>query len=137
MAVDDIRRMRTVGLLAEGGAGKTSLGEALLLGAGATSRMGHTEDGSSTFDFEPEEVRRKITLSTAFHSLSWKRHDVMLIDPPGYANFLSDTRYAMEAMSGAVFLGHLAGHFKVESERLWEWANELSASHHIPDSHGP
>lgn len=126
MAVDDIRRMRTVGLLAEGGAGKTSLGEALLLGAGATSRMGHTEDGSSTFDFEPEEVRRKITLSTAFHSLSWKRHDVMLIDPPGYANFLSDTRYAMEAMSGAVFLGHLAGHFKVESERLWEWANELT-----------
>lgn len=126
MAVDDIRRMRTVGLLAEGGAGKTSLGEALLLASGATSRMGHTEDGSSTFDFEPEEVRRKITLSTAFHSLSWKRHDIMLIDPPGYANFLSDTRYAMEAMSGAVFLGHLAGHMKVESERLWEWANELT-----------
>jgi elongation factor G len=125
MAVDDIRRMRTVGLLAEGGAGKTSLGEALLLAAGATSRMGHTDDGSSTFDFEPEEIRRKITLSTAFHSLSWKRHDIMLIDPPGYANFLSDTRSAMEAMSGAVFLGHLAGHAKVESERLWEWANEL------------
>ncbi|MSQ47806.1 MAG: elongation factor G [Deltaproteobacteria bacterium] len=126
MAMDDIRRMRTVGLLAEGGAGKTSLGEALLLGAGATSRMGHTEDGSSTFDFEPEEVRRKITLSTAFHSLSWKRHDLMLIDPPGYANFLSDTRYAMEAMSGAVFLGHLGGHLKVESERLWGWADELN-----------
>jgi elongation factor G len=126
MAMDDIGRMRTVGLLAEGGAGKTSLGEALLLGAGATSRMGRTEDGSSTFDFEPEEVRRKITLSTAFHSLSWKRHDVMLIDPPGYANFLSDTRYAMEAMNGAVFLGHLAGHLKVESERLWGWANELN-----------
>jgi elongation factor G len=125
MAVDDIRRMRTVGLLAEGGAGKTTLGEALLLAAGASTRMGRVEDGSSTFDFEPEEVRRKITLSTAFHSLSWKRHDVMLVDPPGYANFLSDTRYAMEAMGGAVFLGHLAGHLKVESERLWEWANEL------------
>ena len=125
MAVDDIRRMRTVGLLAEGGAGKTSLGEALLLAAGSTTRMGRTDDGSSTFDFEPEEIRRKITLSTAFHSLSWKRHEIMLIDPPGYANFLSDTRYAMEAMSGAVFFGHLAGNIKVESERLWEWANEL------------
>ena len=125
MAVDDIRRMRTVGLLAEGGAGKTTLGEALLLAAGTSTRMGRVEDGSSTFDFEPEEIRRKITLSTAFHSLSWKRHDLMLIDPPGYANFLSDTRYAMEAMSGAVFLGHLAGNIKVESERLWEWANEL------------
>jgi len=125
MAVDDIRRMRTVGLLAEGGAGKTSLGEALLFAAGATTRMGRTDDGSSAFDFEPEEIRRKITLSTAFHTLSWKRHEVIAIDPPGYANFLLDTRCAMEAMSGAIFLGHPSGHLKVESERLWGWANEL------------
>ena len=89
MAVDDIRRMRTIGLLAEGGAGKTSLGEALLYAAGATTRQGRVEDGSSVFDFEPEEIRRKITLSTAFHSLTWKRHHVFLVDPPGYANFLA------------------------------------------------
>jgi elongation factor G len=125
MAVDDIRRMRTVGILAEGGAGKTTLGEALLFAAGATTRMGRVEDGSSVFDFEPEETRRKITLSTAFHSLSWKRHDLMLVDPPGYANFLSDTRHAMEAMGGAIFLGVPSGNLKVESERLWGWADEL------------
>ena len=125
MAVDDIRRMRTVGLLAEGGAGKTTLGEALLFAGGATTRMGRVEDGSSNFDFEPEESRRKITLSTAFHSLSWKRHDLMIVDPPGYANFLSDTRHAMEAMGGAVFIGSPSGNLKVESERLWGWANEL------------
>ncbi|MGH7965936.1 MAG: GTP-binding protein, partial [Candidatus Binatia bacterium] len=83
MAVDDIRRIRTVGLLAEGGMGKTSLGEALLYAAGATTRLGRVDDGSSAFDFEPEEVRRKITLSTAFHTLSWKKHEVFLIDPPG------------------------------------------------------
>jgi len=125
MAVDDIRRMRTIGILAEGGAGKTTLGEALLFAAGATTRMGRVEDGSSVFDFEPEETRRKITLSTAFHSLSWKRHDLMLIDPPGYANFLLDTRHAMEAMGGAIFIGNPSGNLKVESERLWGWANEL------------
>jgi len=125
MAVDDIRRIRTVGLLAEGGAGKTSLGEALLYAAGATSRQGRVDDGSSVLDFEPEEVRRKITLSTAFHSLSWKKHDVFLVDPPGYANFLPDTRYAMEAMHGAVFVASPTGQLKVESERLWGWANEL------------
>lgn len=125
MAVDDIRRIRTVGLLAEGGAGKTSLGEALLYAAGATTRQGRVEDGSSVFDFEPEEIRRKITLSTAFHSLTWKRHHVFLVDPPGYANFLADTRYAMEAMSGAIFVANPTGHFKVESERMWGWANDL------------
>ncbi|HXG22468.1 MAG TPA: elongation factor G [Methylomirabilota bacterium] len=125
MAVDDIRRMRTVGLLAEGGAGKTTLGEALLYAAGATTRPGRVEDGSSVFDFEPEEIRRKITLSTAFHSLTWKRHHVFLVDPPGYANFLADTRYAMEAMSSAVFVANPSGQLKVESERLWGWANDL------------
>src|SRR5581483_3897407 len=125
MAVDDVRRMRTVGLLGEGGAGKTTLGEALLFAAGATTRMGRVEDGSSVFDFEPEETRRKITLSTAFHSLSWKRHDLTLIDPPGYANFLLDTRHAMEAMGGAIFVGNPSGNLKVASERLWRWANEL------------
>jgi elongation factor G len=125
MAVDDIRRMRTVGLLAEGGAGKTSLGEALLYAAGATTRLGRVDDGSSVFDFEPEEVRRKSTLSTAFHSLSWKRHQVFLIDPPGYANFLPETRYAMEAMASAIFVAGPSGQLKVESERLWGWANDL------------
>lgn len=126
MAVDDIRRIRTVGLLAEGGAGKTTLGEALLYAAGTTSRQGRVDDGSSVFDFEPEEVRRKITLSTAFHSLSWKKHQLFLIDPPGYANFLPDTRAAMEAMAGALFVASPTGHLKVESERLWGWANDLS-----------
>lgn len=126
MAVDDIRRIRTVGLLAEGGAGKTTLGEALLYAAGTTSRQGRVDDGSSVFDFEPEEVRRKITLSTAFHSLSWKKHRLFLIDPPGYANFLPDTRAAMEAMAGALFVASPTGHLKVESERLWGWANDLS-----------
>ncbi|MBI3758079.1 MAG: elongation factor G [Deltaproteobacteria bacterium] len=125
MAVDDIRRIRTVGLLAEGGAGKTSLGEALLYAAGATTRQGRVEDGSSVFDFEPEEMRRKITLSTAFHSLTWKRHQVFLVDPPGYANFLADTRYAIEALNGGVFIANPTGHLKVESERIWEWANDL------------
>ncbi len=125
MAVDDIRRIRTVGFLAEGGAGKTSLAEALLYATGATTRLGRVDDGSSAFDFEPEEVRRKITLSTAFHTLVWKRHDFFLVDPPGYANFLPETRYAMEAMTSAVFVGNPTGHLKVESERIWGWANEL------------
>src|SRR5207244_6401349 len=125
MAVDDIRHIRTVGLLAEGGAGKTSLGEALLYAAGATTRLGRVDDGSSVLDFEPEEVRRKITLSAAFHTLSWKKHQVFLIDPPAYAHLLPDTRYAMEAMTGAVFVPSPTGQLKVESERLWGWANDL------------
>ena len=91
MAADDMHSIRTIGLLAEGGAGKTTLGEALLYAAGETTRQGRVEDESSVFDFEPEEMRRKTTLSTAFHTLHWKKHDICLVDPPGYANFLPDT----------------------------------------------
>ena len=122
---DDIRRIRTIGLLAEGGAGKTTLAEALLYAAGTTTRQGRVDDGNSMFDFEPEEIRRKASLSTAAHSITWQRHAICLLDPPGMANFLSDTRYAMEAMSGAVFVAGPAGQLKVESERVWGWANLL------------
>ena len=77
------------------------------------------------FDFEPEEMRRKTTLSTAFHTLHWKKHDICLVDPPGYANFLPDTRYAMEAMGGAIFVANPSGQLKVETERLWNWAKDM------------
>ena len=125
MAAGEIHRIRTIGLLAEGGAGKTTLGEALLYAAGETTRQGRVEDESSVLDFEPEEMRRKATLSTAFHTLHWKKHDICLVDPPGYANFLADTRYAMEAMSGALFIAGPSGHLKVETERLWNWAQDM------------
>jgi elongation factor G len=111
--------------LGEGGIGKTSLGEALLFSAGATTRLGKVSDGTSVLSFEPEEVRRQITISTSFHDLSWKRHSVFLVDPPGYANFLPDTRCCMEAMTGAIFVASPTGHLKVESERVWGWANDL------------
>lgn len=125
MAGNDTQFIRTVGLLAEGGAGKTTLGEALLYAAGETTRQGRVDEESSALDFEPEEIRRKTTLSTAFHTLEWKRHQICLVDPPGYANFLPDTRYAMEAMSGAIFIAGPAGQLKVETERLWNWAGEM------------
>lgn len=125
MAADDVRRIRTVGILGEGGIGKTSFGETLLFSAGATTRLGKVSDGTSVLSFEPEEIRRQITISTSFHDLSWKRHDIFLIDPPGYANFLPDTRCCMEAMGGAVFVASPTGRLKVESERVWGWANDL------------
>ncbi len=123
---EDAKLLRNLGLVGQGGAGKTSLGDALLYAAGVTTRLGRVDDGSSNLDFEPEEVRRKITLTTAFHRLPWRRHEITLVDMPGYANFLADTLNCMRACSGLVFvLSPMPGDMKIEAEKVWARANEL------------
>jgi len=121
-------KLRNVGILGHGGVGKTSLGEAMLFAAGATQRAGRVADGTSILDFEPEEVHRHISLSTAFHSVPWKKSSVYLIDTPGYATFLPDTLNSMRAFRGAVLLLSPSSGLRVETERLWERANEQNIS---------
>ena len=125
MAQVEIERLRNVGILGQGGAGKTSLGEALLFSAGATQRLGRVDDGSSTFDFEAEEIKRKVSISSAFHPLTWNKTSVSLIDTPGYAPFLPDTLQCMRGFGGAVFVLNPSAGFKVESQRVWDRAGEL------------
>ena len=121
-------KLRNVGILGHGGAGKTSLGEAMLFVAGATPRLGRVEDGTSVLDFEPEEVRRHVSISAAFHSLSWKKFSFSLIDTPGYATFLPDAINSMRAFRGGVFLLSPASGLRVETERLWARAIEQNIS---------
>ena len=75
----------------------------MLFAAGATQRLGKVQDGTSVLDHEPEEIKHHVSISTAFHSLSWKKHAITLIDTPGYAAFLADSITSMRAFGGAVF----------------------------------
>ncbi|MFI5395233.1 MAG: elongation factor G [Candidatus Binatia bacterium] len=126
---DDVKLVRSIGVVGQGGVGKTFLADALLFAAGAVTRVGRSDDGSSNFDFEPEEIRRKITLTTAFYSLAWKKHDLTIVDMPGYANFLLDTLNCMRACTGLVFvLPPAADELRVEAEKVWARADEL----HLP-----
>jgi elongation factor G len=124
MAVTELDKLRNVGILGQGGSGKTSLGEAMLFAAGATQRLGKVQDGTSVLDCEPEEIKHHVSISTAFHSLSWKKYPMTLIDMPGYAAFLADSINCLRAASGAVFVINPAVGLRVESERLWTQANE-------------
>ena len=128
MAAAEFDKLRNVGILGQGGSGKTSLGEAMLFAAGATQRLGRVLDGTSVLDFEPEEIKHRVTISTAFHSLTWKKHGITLIDTPGYAAFLADSVNSIRAMGGAVFLLNPTVGVRVESERLWARANEDGVS---------
>src|SRR4030095_7827508 len=99
--------------------------DALLFAAGGTTRLGRTDDGSSSFDTEPEEHRRKSTITAALHPASWRKHDLTLIDTPGYSAFLHDTRNCLTAATGVVLvLGPTGGEIKVETEKIWAWCQE-------------
>ena len=123
---DDVKLVRSVGVIGQGGAGKTSLADALVFAAGAATRLGRVDDGSSNFDFEPEEIRRKTTLTTALCSLTWKKHEITVVDTPGYANFLPDALNCLRACTGVIFtLMPAADELRVEAEKLWARAAEL------------
>jgi len=124
MAIGELEKLRNVGILGQGGCGKTSLGEAMLFAAGVTQRLGRVQDGTSVLDHEPEEVKHHASISTAFHSLAWKKFPFQLIDTPGYAAFLADSINCMRAFGSAVFVLNPAVGFRVESERLWAKAND-------------
>src|SRR3989475_1935184 len=127
MPAEEVTRLRTVAVVGQGGAGKTTVADALLFAAGAGSRLGRVDDGSSAFDIEPEEVRRKSSITAALHHAAWRKHELNLIDTPGYSAFLHDTRNCLRAATGAVLvLGPTGGEVKVEMEKIWAWCEELA-----------
>jgi elongation factor G len=123
---DDVKLVRSVGVVGQGGAGKTSLADALVFAAGAATRLGRVDDGSSSFDVEPEEIRRKTTLTTGLCSLTWKKHEMTVLDTPGYANFLPDALNCLRACTGVIFtLAPATNELRVEAETLWARTEEL------------
>jgi len=121
----DTAKLRNLGIVAHGGAGKTSLTEAMLFTAGMIDRLGRVDDGTSTMDFEPEEIKRKITISSSLDHCEWNGHSLHIVDTPGYGNFIADTRACMRALGGCVVILSAISGVKVQTEEVWEWANEF------------
>ncbi len=121
-------RIRNVVLVGHGGAGKTSLAEALLHVAGATTRVGRVEDGTTVTDFEPEETERQISLNVAVASCEWKGHKINILDAPGYADFIGDALAALRVADMAIFVVSAVDGVEVQTEALWRAASD----EHIP-----
>ncbi len=115
-------KIRNVALVAHGGAGKTTLTEALLFCAGATTRLGRVEDGTTTTDFDEDEIRRKISISAAMAWCEWKGRKVNLVDTPGFAAFLTDAKNALRVVDGAVVVVGAPDGVKVQTEKVWSIA---------------
>ena len=100
----DTAKIRNLGIIAHGGAGKTSLSEAILFDTGMIDRLGRVDDGSSTMDFEPEEIKRRISITSSLDHCEWQGHSIHMVDTPGYGDFIADTRACMRTLDCAVVI---------------------------------
>ena len=119
-------KIRNVAMVGHGGSGKTTLAEALLHIAGATTRLGRVEDGTTVCDHDPEEQVRGFSLSLAVAPFEWKGHKVNLIDTPGYADFVGDAHAALRVADLAVFVVSAVDGVQVQTEVLWRAAADLN-----------
>ncbi|MFA5885353.1 MAG: elongation factor G [Acidimicrobiia bacterium] len=116
-------KIRNVALLGHGGAGKTTVAEALLFVAGAISRVGRVEDGNTVCDYDPEEHKRHLSVSLALAPFQWEGHKVNLIDTPGYADFVGDVAAALHAADLAIFVVSAVEGVEVQTEIAWRMAD--------------
>ncbi|MCA1723883.1 MAG: elongation factor G, partial [Thermomicrobia bacterium] len=117
-------RLRNVVLLSHGGAGKTSLAEAMLFTAKATTRLGRVEEGTTISDWDPDEIKRHISVSTAVLPLEWRDHKINVLDAPGYADFVGEIKSALRAADAAVIVLCAASGVEVGSEQIWTYLDE-------------
>ena len=105
----DLPHLRSVVLAGHAGSGKTTLAEQLLFRAGAIPRLGRVDDGTAHLDFEPEEQRRKESLSLAVGTFESDGTRISLLDTPGYPDFIADVIEGFAAVDGAIFVMDASG----------------------------
>jgi len=115
-----IDQTRNVGLVSHGGAGKTSLSEAMLFSAGMTNRLGKVDDGNTVSDYTDDEIERKVSIGASLLHLDWKNCKVNLVDLPGYADFIGEVHGGLRVTEGAVVLISALSGVEVGTEQVWE-----------------
>ena len=124
LATKDIRN---IALLGHGSEGKTTLTEAMLFAAGLIDRQGKVEDGSTVSDYDPEEVKRSISISASVAPLTWKNTKINVIDVPGYFDFIGEAIASLRVVETAgIVVGAVSG-VTVGAEKAWDNAGKLSS----------
>jgi elongation factor G len=115
--------IRNVALISHGGAGKTSLAEAMLFDAGAIQRLGRVDAGTATLDWDPDEQKRKQSINLAIGSLEHDGVRVTIVDTPGYADFQADVVQALAAVDAAIVVVDASGGVEVGTDEVWRLAD--------------
>lgn len=122
MKTYDPEKIRNIVLLGHQGSGKTTLAEALLYVSGVTTRMGAIAEGTTVCDFEPEEIKKTISVNLALAPFEWEGCKVNLLDAPGYADFIGEAQAAIRVADAAVLVVSAVDGIQVQHEALWRMA---------------
>ena len=123
MKVFETNKIRNVGITAHGGAGKTSLTESLIATCRGT-RLGRVDDGTTVTDYLPEEIKRKVTISTAMSPVVWQDYKINLLDTPGYSDFIGDVISTIAAVDSLVMVVCGVSGPEVQTDVVWDYAQE-------------
>ncbi len=119
-----VQKLRNICLLAHGGGGKTTLAEAMMFNTGVLDRFGKVADGTTTSDYDPEEIKRKISIGTSMAPCEWLDHKINVIDTPGYFDFVGEVMQGIRAAEGAVIVVSAKSGVSVGTEKSWTYAKE-------------
>ncbi|HOM42135.1 MAG TPA: elongation factor G [Bacillota bacterium] len=116
--------LRNIGLFGHGSAGKTTIAEAMLFNTGVLDRFGKVDDGNTVTDFDPEEIKRKISISAATAPCDWKECRINAIDTPGYFDFVGEAVASLKVVDGAIIALDSIGGVEVGAEKAWDFVTE-------------
>ncbi|NHM25555.1 elongation factor G [Desulfofundulus sp. TPOSR] len=121
-------QIRNIGVVAHGGAGKTSLVEAMLFNTGAITRLGRVEDGTTTADYHPEEINRQVTIHTSLVPCEWQNCKLNILDTPGYSDFIGEVRGVLRVVETALFVVSAVDGVEVQTEVIWDLVEQGNQS---------
>jgi elongation factor G len=121
-----LENLRNVSLLSHSGAGKTSLSEAILFDAKAITRLGKVDEGSTTSDYDPDEIKRRISINLTVLPFQWQSIKVNLLDTPGYSDFVGEVKSSLRVSEGAIVLICATSGIEVGTEQVWQYCEEAA-----------
>ena len=126
-----LENIRNLSLLSHSGAGKTSVAEAILFTSGVINRLGNVEDGTTTSDYDPDEVKRQISINLTLLPCEWQSTKINLIDTPGYSDFVGEVKAAIRVSEGVVVIVCATSGVEVGTEQVWKYCEETELPHLI------
>lgn len=118
-------QIRNVAVLSHDGAGKTAVVESLLLACGAVDAVGVGKDNKHIMDYEPEEIKRNVTIQLGIAPCEWEGYKLNFIDTPGYSEFCGEVRAALRASDGILLVVSAESGVEMDTERAWDYGVEL------------